>query len=299
MKFKGSIFFSTLIAAFLLGAAYYPPKVNTEKEAILIQRMLSGLNQLHYQPQSIDNSFSEKVYDLYLDRIDGGRRWLTQEDLNMLQSYKNQIDDEANGGTYQFFNESVILLDAGIKKTQQYYRDILDQPFDFSKQEQFELDGDKKVFAKDDNQLKEYWRKALKYETMTKLAGKVKAKAEGDEKLAAMSEAELEADARKDVLKTFDDLYQRLYKLDRNDRLSDYLNAITSVFDPHTVYFEPKDKESFDIRMSGTLEGIGAQLQEDGNYTKVVRIIPGGPAWKQGELKANDLIVKVTQEDAE
>lgn len=296
MKYKGSIFFSTLIAAVFFIGAYYPPEFNAEKEAILIQRMLSGLNQLHYQPQSINDGFSEKVYNLYLDRVDSGKRWFTQADIDQLKVYKIQLDDEANEGTYQFFNKSVEMLNQSIKKTQTYYRDVLANPLDFKGAEQFELDGEKKEFAKDDAELKEYWRKALKYDVMTKLASKLKAKADGDEKYVDKTQEELEVDARKDVLKNFDDLYQRLYKLNRTDRLSDYLNAITSVYDPHTVYFEPKDKATFDIRMSGTLEGIGAQLQEDGDYTKVVRIIPGGPAWKQAELKANDLIVKVAQD---
>ncbi len=339
MKFKGSIFFSALsvLAIAVLVGAYYPPTDNTEKEALLMQRLIGGLNQLHYQPQTIDDKFSEKVFDTYLDRIDSGKRWLTQSDVDKIAVYKTKIDDEANEGTYEFFNESLLVLDAGIAKTEAYYKEFLAQPFDFSKKEEIEFDGEKRAYAKTDAELKEYWRQLLKYDVMTRLSSKLEAQKEEEErkkketeeaneskksvsgmdlsekmkeakgktaekleyKLLGKSEAEIEEMVRKDVMKTFDDLYERLGKLERSDRLSDYLNAITSVFDPHTVYFEPKDKETFDIRMSGRLEGIGAQLRTEGDFTKVIKIIPGGPAWKGKELEANDLIVKVTQKGKE
>ncbi|MEO1715046.1 MAG: S41 family peptidase, partial [Bacteroidota bacterium] len=99
-----------------------------------------------------------------------------------------------------------------------------------------------------------------------------------------------------DVLKTFDDWYERLEKRKRSDYLSIYINSITNVFDPHTSYFEPIEKQNFDINMSGKLEGIGARLQSDGNYTKITSVIVGGPAWKQGDLKENDKIMKVAQD---
>jgi carboxyl-terminal processing protease len=97
-------------------------------------------------------------------------------------------------------------------------------------------------------------------------------------------------------LKYFDKWYDRLAKMKRNDHLSTYLNAITAVYDPHTSYYEPIDKENFDIRMSGKLEGIGARLQSDDEYTKITSIVVGGPAWKQGDLEENDLITAVAQE---
>jgi len=114
-----------------------------------------------------------------------------------------------------------------------------------------------------------------------------------------MTMEEMEADARKSVLKSFDDWYERMGKLKRNDRLSDYLNAVTSVYDPHTGYFAPVDKENFDISMAGKLEGIGARLQTDGEYTKVTDVVAGGPAWKGKELAEKDVIMKVAQEGEE
>lgn len=155
----------------------------------------------------------------------------------------------------------------------------------------------KKPFAKDDATLKDYWRQSMKWETMTRLAEKLEKKEKGEENFKDKTYEELEAEARKDVLKVYDDWYVRLEKRKRNDYLSMYLNTFTNIFDPHTEYYEPIDKQNFDIGMSGRLEGIGARLQTDGDLTKVSEIIVGGPAWKEGKLEENDKIVKVAQGD--
>ena len=106
---------------------------------------------------------------------------------------------------------------------------------------------------------------------------------------------ELEMIARDEVKENLDGYFNRLSKTKREDYVSDYLNTITHIFDPHSGYFGAYDKEQFDMQMSGSLEGIGARLQTDGELTKVTSIVPGGPAWKGKELEAGDYILKVTQ----
>ncbi|MCI5081693.1 MAG: tail-specific protease, partial [Saprospiraceae bacterium] len=269
MKLRGSIFFSILVVG-LLVAAYFPQADNAEKEAVLIRTIINGLNQLHYQPQKIDNEFSQNVFKEYLDQIDSGRRFLTARDVTILETYKNQLDDEALKGTYDFFNTSLELLNAGLEKTQAYYREILQTPFDFTVKEDIELDGEKRDFAKNDEELKDYWRKYLKYETLTRVNDALEEQEEQGEEAEQKSFEQIEAEAREDVLELFDRWYERMLKLDREDRLSFYLNTITSIYDPHTNYLKPIDKENFNIRFSGRLEGIGARLQTDGDFTKVV-----------------------------
>ncbi len=304
MKFRGPVFFSILVLGVLF-SAFYPIRTvdNAEKESLLIQYMLGGLDQLHYQPQDINDDFSEKVYKMYLDRVDGGRRWLTQEDIDLLEPYKLNLDDQAQKGSFEFFDLAIKRYEAGFAKSQKYFEEILAQPFDLNKKEVLNVDVENRPFAKDDTELKEYWRKALKSEVLSRVYTKKNAQdkeeeiEEGEKKKTF---EELEVEARKDVLKTFTDWYERMAKERRLDHLSDYLNAITATYDPHTNYFLPKDKENFDINMSGTLEGIGARLQTEGDYTKVSSIVPGGPAWKGKELEADDRIFKVAQgeEDA-
>ncbi len=299
MKFRGSIFLSVALLGILLVGAYFPATTNAEKEAILIKRLLGGLKQLHFQPVSIDDDFSTKAFDLYMDRLDSGKRWLTQQDIQQMKKYRTKIDDEAEAGTYELFDLSVELIKKSIDKTQAYYREAIDQSTDLNRSDRIELDGEKKTVAKNDEELKARWKKMIAYEIMTELADMLKKQEEGDEDLKGKSKEDLLKDARAQVLKDFDKWYKRIDKRKRTDYLTVYINSLTNVFDPHTSYFAPKDKENFDIRMSGTLEGIGAQLRPDGDNTVVVKIIPGGPAWKQKELEAKDIITKVAQKGEE
>jgi carboxyl-terminal processing protease len=304
MTMKKTVLFCSIfaVAALLFAKNIFPfgngdPK---EKEALIVQTLISGLANLHYNPKTIDDKFSKEVYKVYLDRLDGARRFLTQEDIDQFKKYELLIDDETNNGSYQLFDLSTTLLEKALTKTQGYYHEILAQPMDFTKDESIELDGEKRGFSKNDNDLREYWKRMIKYEVLNKIVDKEEAQdKETDKTKVKKTDAELEIDARKDILKTFDDWYKRMAKQKRMDRLSDYLNCITTVYDPHTGYFEPKDKEKFDQEMAGSFEGIGARLQADGDYIKVSEVMPGGPAWQQKELEADDVIQKVAQGSAE
>ncbi|MFT5791541.1 MAG: carboxyl-terminal processing protease, partial [Saprospiraceae bacterium] len=111
--------------------------------------------------------------------------------------------------------------------------------------------------------------------------------------------AQLEIEARESTLKNYDDFYERLGDFDHTDWFATYLNSITQAFDPHTTYLPPRLKKDFDESISGKLEGIGAQLSYKNDYTKVARLISGGPAWRAGELEVGDIILKVAQGDGE
>ncbi|MCB0547758.1 MAG: carboxy terminal-processing peptidase [Phaeodactylibacter sp.] len=296
MKFRGPIFFSILAIA-LLAAAIYPQVDDGEKEAVLMQSIISGFNQLHFRPKAIDDDFSEDVYDFYMEQLDGSRRFLTQKDIKKLEAYKYKLDDEINATSFEFFNLAQELRKGAFSKTQTYYREALAQPFDYDKEETIELDGEKRAYAKNDAELREFWYKYAKYETVQRLALKIEEQEKKGEEEEKSSFEKLEKESREEVLEFFDDWYNRMEKLKREDYLSGYLNAITHIFDPHSEYYQPIDKENFDIQLSGRLEGIGASLRSEGDYTKVVRIVVGGPAWKQKQLDEDDIILKVKQEE--
>lgn len=295
MKNKGLLL--SLAFAVALFFAFYPPFDNKQKEAALMESILTEINYYHYKPLEINDELSEQVYELFMDRLDGGRRWLTQKEVAQLEAYRKDLDNEAEQGIYTFLDLAVKLQQQGIDKTKDWYKEILSEPFTFDGNETIETSSEKKPFAKDDAELKEYWRKSMKWETMTRLSDKLYSKEKGDEDFKDKTYEELEAEARADVLKVFDSWYTRLGKRKRSDHVSMYLNALTNIFDPHTEYYEPIDKQNFDIGMSGRLEGIGARLQTDGEFTKVSTIIVGGPAWKEGSLEKNDKILKVAQGD--
>ncbi len=298
MKLRGPIFFSVLLVTLLI-AAFYPKVDNEQKDALLMLTVLKVMGQLHYQPQTLDDQFSQKVFDLYLDRIDSGRRFLTQRDIEQLEQYKNELDDQALAGNFDFFDLSLELLNAGIEKTQKYYQEILAQPFDLNQNEYIELDNEKRAFPKDDADLKAFWRSYLKYEVITRVADNLEAQKQMGEEGERKSLEQLEKEARENVMEAYDGWFDRLRKVKRSTRLSYYISTVTNIFDPHSDYLEPYDKQNFELRMSGRLEGIGARLQQTGDYTKVSSIVVGGPAWKGKELQENDLIVKVAQGDEE
>jgi len=271
---------------------------NGDKEKLIMEAVLTMMKQYHFKNPSLDDNFSHRLYDTYMERLDGMKRFLIMEDLDLLDNYQDSLDNLVKNYDLRFFDLSYKLINNSIDKTRKWYPELLAEPFDFTIKESIETDGEKRTYAKDDAELKEFWRSYLKFETLTRLSEKIKEQESATEvpEGGKKSIAELEADARKDVQKVFDDWYERMDKVRRSDRFEMYVNSITNVFDPHSDYFNPKEKEDFDINMSGRLEGIGARLQMDGDFTKVVAIIPGGPAWKQKELEVDDKIFKVQQE---
>lgn len=332
MKFsrlKIILILASLATGLFSASTLFPVPDNPEKEKAIVSTAINALTGLHYEPVVLDDAFSEKVYRLYLDRLDGARRFFTQQDIDAFDQHRRKLDDQLKVADLAFFNLTEDRFQAAMARSQNIYREILAKPFDFNVNESLELDGEKKPFPASEKALRETWRKALKWETMTRLNDKLEIQrkaaegedqeetdktetsaadaeeevpaddfdADSDEDVLGKSFTELEADARAAVLKSFNEWYERMGKLKRSDRLSDYLNAITSVYDPHTGYFAPVEKENFDIAMAGKVEGIGARLQTDGEFTKVSDIVVGGPAWKAKELQEKDVITKVKQED--
>lgn len=282
-----------------LGFAFYKKPDNGDKEKLILQAVLELMTKYHFQEIALDDKFSRRLFDTYLDRLDGMKRFLTIGDLDLLDDYQDSLDDGLREIDLKFFDLSYDRINKAVEKTRKWYPEILSEPFDFSIKDSIETDGEKRSWAKNDEELKAFWHDYLKYETLTRLAEKIQTQEELKEQPEGgiKTVAELEAEARDDVKEVFDDWYDRLDKVRRSDRFEMYLNSVTNIFDPHSDYFNPKEKEDFDINMSGRLEGIGARLQMDGDYTKVVLIIPGGPAWKQKELEVDDKIFKVQQQN--
>jgi len=273
-----------------------------ERRELLIQVVSFAIDKGHYDPGDINDDFSEKAFDSYINLLDYSKRFLIEEDIKAFSKYKREVDDAMINVDFEFFDLTVETLNKRENEAQTYYQDILSKPFDFEKDEKFEADGEKREFAASKKELKEFWRKSLKYEALTRIYDMEKDQEEAAEKsdtATIKSFSELEEEAREKLLKRYDDWFHRMDKLDENDRLSYYVNALVNVLDPHTQYFPPRDKENFDIRFSGQLEGIGAQLIQKNAYVEVTRIIPGSPSWKQGELEVGDFILKVAQEGEE
>lgn len=299
-KIKYLIYFLPAVVLLTLAFCF---KETKENEPFLSQALVDVLENYHYEPKTVNNEFSEKLFQNFLDRIDTRKRFFIQSNIDSLIEHKTDIDNQLREGRYDFFNQVNTMHNQRINLVEKWYTEILENPFDFKVKESLEFDEENPNYLKNENELKEFWRKSLKQQVLERLARKIDAQEKAilrkDTVFKKLAYDTLENQARNEVFKLQNDWFKRLKKFNRSERLSIYFNCLTEMFDPHTNYFPPKDKENFDIRMSGKLEGIGAQLQEKDGQIRVVSIVPGSPSYKQGQLKAGYVIIKVAQGNSE
>ncbi|MGB1209795.1 carboxyl-terminal processing protease [Lacinutrix venerupis] len=304
MKRKYNILMLVLLLAF--GSCSFTAKVDNDpnKDKLLIQIITLALEQLHFEPKDFNDEFSEDVYNTYLNQIDPLKRFFLKSDIEEFEAYKTQIDDELRAYDITFFNITNERLIQRMAEAKEYYKEVLDKPFDFSIDEDFNTDYENHEYVKSKKKLKERWRQLLKFSTISNYDELIRtqerdtvASLDGEPKVKK-SLKELEVEARQETKKSLDVYYTDYVEdLERKDWFSMYINAIVEEFDPHTSYFAPTDKDRFDQQMSGKLEGIGARLSKRMDYTKIVEVISGGPAWRGQELEVGDIILKVRQED--
>jgi carboxyl-terminal processing protease len=274
-------------------------KENKESDPFLSQALVDVLENYHYEPKTVNNEFSEKLFQMYLERIDSRKTFFIQSNIDTLSEHKLDLDNQLRDGKYDFFNQVNTMHNQRINLVEKWYTEILENPFDFKVKETLEFDENSPKYLSNEIELKEFWRKSLKQQVLERLSRKIEAQEKAilrkDTVFKKLSYDTLEKQSRNEVLKLQVDWFKRLKKFNKTERLSLYFNCLTEMFDPHTNYFPPKDKENFDIRMSGKLEGIGAQLQEKDGQIRVVSIVPGSPSYKQGQLKPGYIIIKVAQ----
>ncbi|MDR0941676.1 MAG: carboxy terminal-processing peptidase [Bacteroidales bacterium] len=285
-----------------LFALTWSNKSDTTKDRLLLAYMTEILKTFHYDPLPYDDNFSKKVFDGYLQSLDYSKMFLTQENIGVLNTYKMQLDDQILTAKLDFFHLSVEIINTQTALVEQWYPLILEKPFDYNRQESFTVDEKKRGYATNNQELEQQWWKYIKMQVLDEIIISEKENKVAHEKsdtVALKSFDEIEQAAREKILKRYQTRFKRINQITETDRFNSFVNAITASFDPHTTYFPPKDKQNFDISISGKLEGIGATLTEKDGYIKVVEVMPGSPAWKTGELKAEDIIMKVAQADEE
>lgn len=276
-----------------------------KKKKIVLEAVIRAIREEHFSPRSIDDSLSSRIFNKILENLDYNKNFFTAQDINQLSEYRYEIDDQISANSIEFFEQLNTIFSKRIDEVAVFYKEILAQPFTFNGKDSIKLNGEELTYASDDSALKERWNQYLKYRVLSKYVDlkkdreKAKSNKDGDKKLAAKTDAELEKEARESVLKNQDTYFKRLKKINDDERFAIYVNSITNSQDPHTDFFPPKDKQRFDDAMSGSFSGIGAQLKEEEGKVKIASIITGAPAWKQGELKAGDEILKIGQGKAE
>ena len=280
-----------------------------DKTKDIIKNVRRTLSYLHFAPQEVNDKFSAKVYDAYLESIDPYKTYFKATDIQKFDAYKNQMDDFFNNEDLTFYHESVDSLYNRVNELEKLTERILKQPLNFDTDATLIFDFAKDEFATNQAQWENKWKNRLKYSILQDIilleesAQDTKAWKKKDSIGLDADEfdprgktfAQLEAEARNNVKDDMSEFFRRFKKRKKEDWLSLYINSFTEQFDPHTSYFSPKENEDFEMSMSGQLEGIGATLADEKGYPTIKSLVIGGPAWKQGDLEVEDQITKVAQ----
>ncbi len=278
--------------------------LNTNRARLLGHILHQQLGSQHYNQNLSDIRLSQTAYDLYLKQLDPQKRFLLQEDIDQLQVHRNQIDSAIRRGRLDLPLAGREILLERIKQVKTITEAILDDPLDTDAAEEIETDPDKYKFSVNLTELREHWRKNIKFQILSRYIGLREMDIGLDDEgellpVDQQTHAELLNKARENVVKSHNIFLERMLAETEQDHYDRYLDAIARAYDPHTNYLPPTSKEDFDIQMSGSLEGIGATLRDDDGFIRVVRVIPGGAAARQGQLEADDVILKVAEGTAE
>ena len=302
---KNAFYIVTIIVFgfYLLTANSIPSKkefVSNDKDRLLIELISHVIQRGHFNVKSLNDDMSEQIFHTYLESIDGQKKYFLQSDYREFSRYMYQIDDQLRELDLTFFDLTYQRLIHRMSEVENLYVSLLSRPFDFEKKESFDLNYEDQLFPLSKTSRAEKWRKQLKLSTLSVLYDKVleteKKGEEGTAKYVPPSWIVLEEEARTTTRENMEDYFDLMNELERKDWFDIYLNAFVLQFDPHTNYFNPDDKDRFDMSMSGKFEGIGARLTKKDQAIKVVDIIIGGPLWRDQLMDVGDEIQLVRQE---
>ena len=255
----------------------------TREQAWTLRALITELEDTHFVDKRYNDAMSRAHLETYLERLDPSRLYFTQSDVDDFAKFETTLDDLGRQG--KLF-PAVEIYERYREIASARLRNVIDemdgvaQRFDFDRDEYIERDPTERSWAETPYGLSERWRKRLKSQVLSL-------------KLAHKEASEIAPTLKK----RYENQLKRLEQYNAQDVFAVYANALTSQFDPHTSYFSPRRAENFDIDMRLSLEGIGAVLQNEDEYVKVVRVVPAGPADQQSDLKAAELIISVGQGD--
>ncbi|OZY85784.1 tail-specific protease [Cellvibrio mixtus] len=273
--------FSLLISLALPGLATVAELKPTAEQSKAVVDLVEKLNKEHYRDQEFNDALSSRYFDEYLKSLDSAKNFFLQTDVAEFEKYRKTFDDDYKKGQldnsfaiYNRFNKRMVERLEKVIKT-------LDDPktkFDFDVEESIVIDREKAVWPANAAEADKLWHQYLKSNLLNSM----------------LSDKTLE-ESKTTLRKRYANQLRRLKQQTPEEAFSVMMNSLTTLYDPHTNYLSPENAENFDISMSLELQGIGAVLQSDEDYTKVSSLVVGGPAQKQGQLKPNDKIVSIAQ----
>ena len=292
MKLSSNYLFA-IFPLLLIGFAITNKKFSDpNKDRLLMEVVKYVVEKGHYKKISIDNNLSENLYHSFIKQLDNQKRFFLKSDIREFEKYKYLLDDQIKEYDLSFFNLVYQRSKIRIDEAKSYYEELVNGKFNFDLNENIDLDFENKEFARSKSEIKNRWRKQLKFSTLDIATLKL-----GDTLSVINDRIYNESIAI--VKKNTEDYFEFITDLDRDDWYSNYLNAFLTQLDPHTYYFQPEAKDRFDVNISGKFTGIGARLTKTEGNIKVVEIIIGGPVWKDKLLDVGDIIIKVAQEKEE
>ena len=272
-------FLSTLIFSLWVVAS---ESIETEDgQSSLYREIFERLASQHYRSQEIDDALSDRYLDEYINTLDSGKNYFLQSDIDEFEKWRSKLDDLSKRGDIKpgfiMFNR---VRDRAMTQLEKNITLLEDENyvFDFETSDSIMFDPELRSWFKTQQEASKFWEKRLV-----------------DSMIRLLLNEKNEADARELLIKRYRNQIKQFEQRDSQDVLQLYANALASLYDPHTSYFSPRTNENFQINMSLSLEGIGAELSTEDDYTKINRIVPGGPADLHGVLKAEDKIVGVGQ----
>jgi len=274
-----------------------------EKHTRILRNVSVLLRDGHFSPKNYDDAFSKDVLKKFEENLDDEKTIFLKSDIDKFKKFEKIIDNEIIGDMkLTSFYEINEVYTKRLAEVMSLYKPILEKPFEFLVDEKIQLDADKNDFPKTAADRNDIWRKRLKYAVLSRMvdAQEEREKNMGKPDYVQKADSTLEREARDQVRKQMDRYFTTKKSRETEDyNFSAFINSITLLMDPHTDYFPPIDTRAFNESMKGSFFGIGAQLKEDDGKIKISSLVVGGPAFKSGELKENDEIIKVAQGNAE
>ncbi|HEV8003877.1 MAG TPA: S41 family peptidase, partial [Planctomycetaceae bacterium] len=271
---------STLIAVTLALAASTifaheaaEPRPAESRTAILVSKLIE---ENHISHVRINEEVSNKLFKRYLELLDPRKLYFTQTDIDELGQDKSKLGDLMKHGNVDFAYNTFDLFLKRVTERKALADQLVDAKHDFGVDEGMVIDAEKLPWAKSEDEIKERWRKQIKYDL-----------------LSLKLEDTPDADAKTRVKKRYHLNLENWTQMDDGEKLELYLSALTHCLDPHSSYMSPQTRDEFRISMELRLEGIGAALGQEDGYTIVKRVVPGGAAEKDGRLKVGDKIIGV------
>ncbi len=234
----------------------------------------------HYRKVTLDDDLSAKIWDAYLKEVDGNKWYLTAADVENFNKYRLQMDEALPSGDLKGAYEVYNLFIKRVHARNESVAKLLETPFEFSKDESYETDRDKMPWAKSEAELDDIWRKIVKSQAL-------------DLKLSGKADTAIVSTLKQRYV----NLDKQFLKIKGDYVFQEFMNAFAETIDPHTTYFSPPDASRFKDEMAQSFEGIGATLRSENDMTKIVDVLPGGPALKSGLVHKDDKIVGVAQGD--